>query len=83
MMQINVTLLIVISQKVVPDLNVFGLGVQDWVLGYTNGTHAITVKRHSGVGKPIVSQSGGHPKQLGIASGSSYILSLYGGLCYT
>src|SRR5579859_6479897 len=43
--QINVTLLIVISQKVVPHLYVFGLRVQNWVLGNTNGSSTITQQR--------------------------------------
>ena len=61
----------------------FGLGVEYWVLGYTNGTRVVTEKRHSSEVKAKVSQGGDHPKQLGTASGSSYILGLYGGLCYT
>ncbi len=80
--QINVTLLIVISQKVVPHLYVFGLRVQNRVLGNTNGSSAITQQRDSRKVQTIVLKCGYHPKQLGAASSSSNILGFYSGLSY-
>ena len=80
--QINVTLLIVISQKVVPHLYVFGLRVQNRVLGNTNGSSTITQQRDSSEVQTIVLKCGYHPKQLGAASSSSNILSFYSGLSY-
>ena len=72
-----------VTQKVKADLNVLGFGMKHGVLSNTNGTRAITEKRHSSEVKAKVSQGGDHPKQLGTASGSSYILGLCGGLGYT
>src|SRR5579859_2513241 len=60
--QINVTLLIVISQKVIPHLYVFGLGVQHRVLGNTNGSSAITQQRDSRKVQTIVLKCGYHLK---------------------
>jgi hypothetical protein len=46
--EVYVSLLNIISQKVVPHLYVFGSGVKHLIFGNTNGTHAITHERYIG-----------------------------------
>jgi hypothetical protein len=46
--EIYVSLLNIVSGKVVPHLYVFGSGVKHRVFGNTNGTRAITHKRYMG-----------------------------------
>ena len=43
----NVSFLIMITQEVKAHINVFGLGLENWVFGYTYGTCAVTKQRHS------------------------------------
>jgi hypothetical protein len=46
--EVYVSLLNIISQKVVPHFYVFGSGVKHGIFGNTNGTRAITHERHMG-----------------------------------
>jgi hypothetical protein len=46
--EVYVSLLNIVSQKVVPHFYVFGSGVEHRVFGYTNGTRAITHERYMG-----------------------------------
>jgi hypothetical protein len=46
--EVYVSLLDIISQKVVSHFYVFGSGVKHGVFGNTNGTHAITHERYMG-----------------------------------
>jgi len=45
--KVNVSFLIMITQEVKAHINVFGLGLENWVFGYTYGTCAVTKQRHS------------------------------------
>jgi hypothetical protein len=46
--EVYVSLLNIISQKVVPHFYVFGSGVKDKIFDSTNGTRAITHERYMG-----------------------------------
>jgi hypothetical protein len=46
--EVYVSLLNIVSQKVVPHLYMFGSGVEHRVFGNTNGTHAVTHERYMG-----------------------------------
>jgi hypothetical protein len=46
--EVYVSLLNIVSQKVVPHFYVFGSGVKHEVFGNTNGTRAITHERYMG-----------------------------------
>jgi hypothetical protein len=81
--EIYVSLLNIISQKVVPHFYVFGSRVKHGILGNTNGTHAITHERHMGTLLTKVTQRVCDPKQLGATTSSSNILSFCGRLSYT
>ena len=46
MPEVNVALLIVVSQKMKSNINMLGLRMKHWILSHTNGTRAITQQRH-------------------------------------
>jgi hypothetical protein len=46
--EVYVSLINIISQEMVPHLDVFGSGVEHEIFGYTYGTGAITHERHMG-----------------------------------
>ena len=82
MVQLNVSFLLMVTQDVKADLDVFGLGVENGVFSYAYGTGAITKQRHSSEMQAIVSQSSYHLKQLETTGSRSNILSFGGGLGY-
>jgi hypothetical protein len=62
--EVYVSLLNIVSQKVVPYCYVFGSGVKHMVFGNTNGTRAITHERYMGTLLTKVTQRVCDPKQL-------------------
>jgi hypothetical protein len=72
--EVYVSLLNIISQKVVPHLYMFGSGVKHGIFGNTNGTRAITHERHMGIILTKVTQHVCDPKQLGATTSGSNIL---------
>jgi hypothetical protein len=81
--EVDVSLLNIISQKVVPHLYVFGSGVKHGVFGNTNGTCAITHERYMGTLLTKVTQRVCDPKQLGATTSGNNILGFCGRLSYT
>jgi hypothetical protein len=62
--EVYVSLLNIVSQEVVPHLNMFGFVVKHGVFGNTNGTHAITHERYMRTLLTKVTQRVYDPKQL-------------------
>jgi hypothetical protein len=62
--EVYVSLLNIVSQEVIPHFNVFGSRVEHGVFGNTNGTRAITHKRHMGTLLTKITQGVCDPKQL-------------------
>jgi hypothetical protein len=81
--EVYISLLNIVSPKVVPHFYVFGSGVKHEVFGNTNGTHAITHERHMGTLLTKVTQRVCDPKQLGATTSSSNIFGFCGRLSYT
>jgi hypothetical protein len=80
--EVYVSLLNIVSQKVVPHFYVFGSGVKHRVFGNTNGTRAITHERYMGTLLTKVNQSVCNPKQLGATTRGSNIFGFCGRLSY-
>jgi hypothetical protein len=81
--EVYVSLLNIVSQKVVSHFYVFGSGVKHGVFGNTNGTRAITHERYMGTLLTKVTQHVCDPKQLGATTSGINIFSLCGRLSYT
>jgi hypothetical protein len=81
--EVYVSLLNIISQKVVPHFYVFGSRVKHGIFGNTNATHAITHERYMGTLLTKITQRVCDPKQLGATTSGSNILGFYGRLSYT
>jgi hypothetical protein len=82
--EVNVSLLNIISQKVVPHFYMFGSRVEHRIFfGNTNSTHAITHERNMGTLLTKVTQRVCDPKQLGATTSGNNILSFCGKLSYT
>jgi hypothetical protein len=81
--EVYVSLLNIISQKVVPHFYVFGSGVKHGIFGSTNGTLAITHERYIGTLLTKVTQRVCDPKQLGAITRGSNIFGFCGRLSYT
>jgi hypothetical protein len=81
--EVYVSLLNIVSQKVVPHFYVFGSGVKHGVLGNTDGTHAITHEWHMGTLLTKVTQCVCDPKQLGATTSGNNIFGFCGRLSYT
>jgi hypothetical protein len=81
--EVYVSLINIISQKVVPHFYVFGSGVKHGIFGNTNGTRAITHERYMGTLLTKVTQSVCDPKQLGATTSGSNIFGFGGRLSYT
>jgi hypothetical protein len=60
--EVYISLLNIISQKVVPHFYMFGSGVKHKIFGSTNGTRAITHERHMGTLLTKVTQHVCDPK---------------------
>jgi hypothetical protein len=82
MNEVYVSLLNIISKKVVPHFYVFGSGVKHGIFGNTNGARAITHERHMGTHLTKITQPVCDPKQLGATTSGSNILSFCGRLSY-
>jgi hypothetical protein len=78
-----VSLLNIISQKVVPYFDVFRSRVKHGIFGNTNGTRAITHERYMGTLLTKITQRVCDPKQLGATTNGSNILGFCGRLSYT
>jgi hypothetical protein len=83
MNEVDVSLLNIISQKVVPHFYVFGYGVKHGIFGNTSGTCAITHEGFMGTLLTKVTQSVCDPKQLGATTSGSNIFDFCGRLSYT
>jgi hypothetical protein len=81
--EVDVSLLNIVSQKVIRHLYVFGSGVKHGIFGNTNGTRAITHERYMGTHLTKITQHVCDPKQLGATTRGSNILSFCGRLSYT
>ena len=67
-----------IPDEVMPDLDVFGLVVLNWVLGYKDGTCVITADRNLSEFVAVVEKLILNPQYLSTTSTNGYILSLGG-----
>jgi hypothetical protein len=81
--EVYVSLLNIISQKVVPHFYMFGSGVKHEIFGNTKDTRAITHARHMGTLLTKVTQRVCDPKHLGATTSGSNILGFCGRLSYT
>jgi hypothetical protein len=81
--EVYVSLLNIISQKVVPHFYMFGSGVKHGIFGNTNGTCAITHERYMGTLLTKVTRLVCDPKQLGVTTSGSNIFGFCGRLGYT
>jgi hypothetical protein len=81
--EVIVSLLNIVSQKVVPHFYMFGSGVKHGIFGNTNGTRSITHKRHMGTLLTKVIQRECDPKQLGATTSGTNIPGFCGRLSYT
>jgi hypothetical protein len=81
--EVYVSLLNIISQKVVPHFYMFGSGVKHGIFGNTNGTCAITHERYMGTLLTKITQCVCDPEQLGATTSSNNILGFCGRLSYT
>jgi hypothetical protein len=78
---LDVSLLYMISQKVVSSLNMSHIFVEDWIFGYWDGTSVITHEENFLKVHFKVSHGVHYSKNLWAAASSNYILGLGGGLC--
>ena len=80
---VYVASLMVISQKVEPDVYVFGSGVEHWVLCNTNGRHTVYKDGNPTKAQPIILQSLFHPKNLRAAASNGNVFGFCGRERYT
>jgi hypothetical protein len=83
MNEVYISLLNIISHKVVPHFYVFGYRVKPGIFGNTNGTRAVTHERYMGTLLTKITQRVCDPKQLRATTSGSNILGFYGRLSYT
>jgi hypothetical protein len=81
--EVYVSLLNIVSLKVVPHFYMFGSGVNHGIFGNTNGTRAITHERHMGTLLTKITQRLCDPKQLGATTSGSNIIGFCGRPSYT
>jgi hypothetical protein len=81
--EVYVSLLNIVSQKMVHHFYVFGSGLKHGVFGNTNGIRAITHGRYMGTLLTKVTQQVCDPKKLGATISGNNIFGLYGILSYT
>jgi hypothetical protein len=72
--------LYIVSQKMVPHFYVFDFGKKNWVLCYTYGTGAVTLKRNMGILLTKVTRGVCDPKELRETTSYGNILCLGSGL---
>jgi hypothetical protein len=75
--------LYVVSQKMISHFYVLGFGMKNWVLCYTYGTGAITLKWNMGILLTKVTHGVCDPKELRATTGCGNILCLGCGLSNT
>jgi len=75
MVKLDIPFFLVVFQKVVSHIYVFGFGVEHGVFGNTNGTRATTKKRHSRKAQTKITQSISHPEKLRATASGSNIFS--------
>jgi hypothetical protein len=80
---VYVSLLNIVSQKVVPHFYVFGSGVEHRVFGNANGTCSITHERYMGTLLTKITKRVCDPKQVGATTSGNNILGFCGRLSYT
>jgi hypothetical protein len=81
--EVYVSLLNIVSQKVVPHFYVFSSGVKHGIFRNTNGTHAITHERYMGTLLTKIIQRVCDPNQLGATTSGNNIFGFYGRLSNT
>jgi hypothetical protein len=81
--EVYVSLLNIVSQRVVPHFYVFGSGLKHEIFGNTNGTRAITHERYMGTLLTKVTQRLCDPKQMGATTSGSNIFGFCCRLSYT
>jgi hypothetical protein len=67
-LHLYLSLLNMVSQKVVSHFNVFGSSMENWVMGQSYGTGAITHEGYTIVDHSIISHGLHYPKYLGATS---------------
>jgi hypothetical protein len=75
--------LYVVSQEMIPHFYVFGFGMKNWVLCYTYGTSAVTLKWNMGILLTKVTHDVCDTKELRATTGCGNILNLGCGLSNT
>jgi hypothetical protein len=79
----NYSFLYVVSQEMIPPFDVLGFGVKNWVLCYTYGTGAVTLKWDMGILLTKVTHGVCDPKELRETTSCGHILCLGSGLSNT
>jgi hypothetical protein len=72
-----------VSQKMIPHFYEHGFGMKNWVLCYTYGTGAVTLKWNMGILLTKVTHGVCDPKELRATISCGNILCLSSGLCNT
>jgi hypothetical protein len=75
--------LYVVSQKMIPHFYVLGFGMKNWVLCYTYGIGAVTLKWNMGILLTKVTHGVYDPKELRVITSCGNILCLSSGLSNT
>jgi hypothetical protein len=70
----------IVSQKMIPHLNVLGFGMENWVLCNAYGTGAVTLKWNMGILLTKVTNGLCDPKELRATTSSGNVLCLSSGL---
>ena len=73
--KLDIPFFLVVSQKVVSHIYVFGFGVEHRIFGNADGTRAVTKKSYSKKDQPKIVQSVSHPQELRATASSSNIFS--------
>jgi hypothetical protein len=81
--EVYVSLLNIVSHKVIPHFYVFGSGVKHGIFGNTNGTRAVTHERYMGTLLTKITQRVCDPEQLRETTSGNNILGFCGRLSYT
>jgi hypothetical protein len=81
--QSYIPFLYVVSQKMIPHFYVLGFGMENWVLCYTYGTSAITLKWNMGILLTKVTHGVCDPKELRATTICGNVLCLGSGLSNT
>jgi hypothetical protein len=77
------TFLYIVSQKMIPHFYVLGFGMENWVLCYTYGTGAVTLKWNMSIFLTKVTHGVCDPKELRRTTSCDNILCIGSGLSNT